>query len=208
MSHLAEITDAGEYAELLCTALPHVIHTEAENRRCARVLEELLRKKKRSPEERRRAELLSLLIEAFEHKEYGLLHAGPIDILRHLMEANGFRQVDLLNVFGTASVISEVLKGKRELSKTHIARLSERFHVSPALFSRPDFVASPCRRPTGLLSKPTGPRGRRMNERPPAPLQRLLSASNSSSVRGQSSRRRRESARSASSLPPVWHTGQ
>ena len=43
-------------------------------------------------------------------------------------------QVDLLDVFGTPSVVSEVLQGKRELSKTHIARLSARFHLSPALF--------------------------------------------------------------------------
>jgi HTH-type transcriptional regulator/antitoxin HigA len=57
-----------------------------------------------------------------------------MDVLRHLMDANGLRQVDLLDVFGTASVISEVLKGKRELSKTHIAKLSGRFHVSPAVF--------------------------------------------------------------------------
>jgi HTH-type transcriptional regulator/antitoxin HigA len=134
MSPTAEITDAGEYADLLRAALPHVIHTEAENQRCTNVLEELLRKKGRSPEEKRLAELLTLLIEEFERKEYGPAHARPIDVLRHLMDANGLRQVDLLEVFGTASVISEVLKGKRELSKAHIARLSERFHVSPAVF--------------------------------------------------------------------------
>jgi HTH-type transcriptional regulator/antitoxin HigA len=50
------------------------------------------------------------------------------------MNANGLRQVDLLDVFGTPSIVSEVLSGKRELSKAHIARLSERFHLSPALF--------------------------------------------------------------------------
>jgi HTH-type transcriptional regulator/antitoxin HigA len=55
-------------------------------------------------------------------------------MLRHLMDSNNLRQVDLLDVFGTASVASEVLRGKRELSKTHITRLSRRFHVSPALF--------------------------------------------------------------------------
>ena len=43
-------------------------------------------------------------------------------------------QVDLLDVFGAASVVSEVLSDKRELSKAHIAKLSERFHLSPALF--------------------------------------------------------------------------
>jgi len=50
-------------------------------------------------------------------REYGPAHAGPIDILRHVMDANGLRQVDLVDVFGTASVIPEGLKGKRELSE-------------------------------------------------------------------------------------------
>ena len=85
--------------------------------------------------EKRLAELLTLLIEEFEEKEVPALPAGdPIDMLRHLMDSNHLRQVDLLDVFGTASVVSEVLRGKRELSKAHITRLSGRFHLSPALF--------------------------------------------------------------------------
>jgi HTH-type transcriptional regulator / antitoxin HigA len=135
MSVSAEITDREEYAQLLGDALPHVIHTEAENERCTAVLENLLRKKNRTAEEKRLAELLTLLIEQYEEQGYGLARAaGNIDILRHLMDANGLRQVDLLGVFGTASVVSEVLSGKRELSKAHITKLSDRFHVSPALF--------------------------------------------------------------------------
>jgi len=39
----------------------------------------------------------------------------------------------LVGVFETASVISEVLSGKRELTKEHIKRLSVRFNVSPEL---------------------------------------------------------------------------
>lgn len=135
MSRTAEITDVEEYTHLLEDVLPHVIHTDAENERCTVVLETLLRKKNRTAEEHRMIELLTLLIEDFEEREYPMpRRAGPLDILRHLMDTNGLRQTDLLDVFGTASVISEVLKGKRELSKTHIAKLSERFHVSPALF--------------------------------------------------------------------------
>jgi len=85
-------------------------------------------------EEKRLAELLTFLIEDFEEKHYALLPAEPLEILRHLMDANGLRQMDLLDVFGTASVVSEVLSGKRALSKTHIRKLSQRFHVSPELF--------------------------------------------------------------------------
>ena len=135
MRPTAEITDRGEYARLLGDTLPHVIHSETENHRCTLALEDLLRKKGRTAEENRLAELLTLLIEEYEEQRYALPRtAGPVDILYLLMDANGLRQVDLLDVFGTASIVSEVLSGKRELSKAHIARLSERFHVSPALF--------------------------------------------------------------------------
>lgn len=86
-------------------------------------------------EEKRLAELLTLLIEEYEQQRYGLSRrAGPLDVLRHLMDVNGLRQSDLLDVFGTASIESEVLSGKRELSKAHIGKLSERVQLSPALF--------------------------------------------------------------------------
>ena len=135
MSRVAEITDRDEYAQLLGEALPHVLHTEAENERCTAVLERLLRKQNRTTEENRLAELLTLVIEEFEETHYAASRpSGPVDILRHLMESNGLRQVDMVDVFGTASVVSEVLRGKRELSKAHILKLSKRFHLSPALF--------------------------------------------------------------------------
>jgi HTH-type transcriptional regulator / antitoxin HigA len=135
MRATAEIRNREEYAHLLGDALPHVIHTEPENDRCTALLEGLLRKKQRTTEEKRLAELLTLLIEEYEQQRYALPRtAGPVDVLRHLMDANGLRQVDLLDVFGTASIVSEVLSDKRELSKAHIAKLSERFRLSPALF--------------------------------------------------------------------------
>lgn len=135
MNSSPEIADRREDAHLLSETLPHVIHSDAENGRCSAILESLLRKKKRSAEERRLAELLTLPIEEYEQKRFAAQHpAAPIDILRHLMDANGLRQVDLPDVFGTASVASEVLSGRRDLSKAHVSRLSERFQAPPALF--------------------------------------------------------------------------
>jgi HTH-type transcriptional regulator/antitoxin HigA len=134
MSPVTEVENRQEYAKLLADVLPHVIHTEEENDRCTAVLEQLLTKKRRTPEERRLAELLTLLIEEFEQKHYTLKAATPVEIVRHLMEANHLRQVDLVDVFGTTSIASEVLNGKRALAKAHIQNLSRRFHVSPSLF--------------------------------------------------------------------------
>ena len=124
-----------EYAALLATALPAVIRSEAENERCIRSLEELDRKgSRRSAAERRLADLLTLLIEDFEEKHYSLKPADPVTVIEELMSANGLKQKDLLDVFGTPSIVSEVLNGKRQLTTEHIRRLSRRFHVSPEIF--------------------------------------------------------------------------
>ena len=142
MTTASEIVNETEYADLLARTLPHVIHTEAENERCTAALEVLLEKATKTAEERRLAELLTLLIEDFEEKHYALPPASPLDIVRHLMSANGLRQVDMVDIFGGPSVAAEVLNGKRKLAKSHIRKLSERFRVSPELF----FEAAP--RPT------------------------------------------------------------
>lgn len=44
------------------------------------------------------------------------------------------RQKDLVPIFGTESIVSEVLHEKRALSVHHIVGLSQRFNVSPAVF--------------------------------------------------------------------------
>ena len=124
-----------EYAALLSNALPAVIRSEAENTRYIAMLEELDSKGNRmTVAERRMADLLTLLIENFEEKHYALKASSPVDVLNELMLANGLKQKDMLDVFGTPSIVSEVLHGKRQLTTEHIRRLSRRFHVSPEVF--------------------------------------------------------------------------
>jgi len=87
-----------------------------------------------SAAERRMAELLTLLIEDFEEKHYALKASSPVDVLQELMQANNLKQQDLIDVFGTPSIVSEVLNGKRQFTTEHIRRISRRFHVSPEVF--------------------------------------------------------------------------
>ena len=134
MMRLAEIKNKREYTKLLVDVLPHVIHTEEENERYTAALERLLAKRDRTAEESRILELLTVLIEHFEEKRYSLPPASPRDVVRHLMESNGLRQVDLIDVLGAESIVSEVLNGKRDLAKSHIEKLSGRFNVSPEVF--------------------------------------------------------------------------
>jgi HTH-type transcriptional regulator/antitoxin HigA len=124
-----------EYAALLSSTLPAVIRSEAENARYIAMLEELDSKgHRKTAAERRMADLLTLLIENFEEKHYALKASSPVEVLNELMLANGLKQKDMLDVFGTPSIVSEVLHGKRHLTTEHIRRLSRRFHVSPEVF--------------------------------------------------------------------------
>jgi HTH-type transcriptional regulator/antitoxin HigA len=132
---MSTLTVSREYGALLQKVPPKVIRTEKENEAYTEILYELdQRSKTLTPAEKELAELLTLLIEDFEEKRYRLPRAQPLDVLRFLMEQHGLKQKDLKDVFGTPSIVSEVLSGKRELNKDHIERLSERFHVSPELF--------------------------------------------------------------------------
>ncbi len=132
---MSTLTVSPEYSVLLRKVSPKIIRTESENETYTEILYDLDRRsKKLSPAEKQLAELLTLLIEDFEEKHYRLPRATPLGVLRFLMDQHGLKQRDLVDVFGTPSIVSEILNGKRELNKDHIKRLSARFHVSPELF--------------------------------------------------------------------------
>jgi HTH-type transcriptional regulator / antitoxin HigA len=59
------------------------------------------------------AELLTLLIEAYEEKHYAISDASPVEILREWISANNLRQKDLAPLLGSESIVSEILGGKR-----------------------------------------------------------------------------------------------
>jgi HTH-type transcriptional regulator/antitoxin HigA len=124
-----------EYSRLLTRIAPKVIHSEKENETYTQALYEFdQRSAKSTRAEKELAELLTLLIEDFESKRYELPRAKPLEVLRFLMEQHNLKQKDLVDEFGTRSIVSEVLSGKRKLNKDHIERLSRRFHVSPEVF--------------------------------------------------------------------------
>jgi len=122
------------YRNLLAEVAPTAIHTEAENEEAIAQLECLTDKERLTTEEALLAELLAVLIEDFKEKHYQLKPATPVEALTELMAARNLRQKDLLDIFGQKSIVSEVLQGKRSLTTEHIRKLSEKFHVSPAVF--------------------------------------------------------------------------
>ncbi len=97
---------------------PAPITSERQHEEYLSVLDKLASKENPTRDEEKYAGVLMTLIEAYEEEHHSIPDAGPVEILRTLME----------------SIVSEVLHRKRELNKTHIEKLSKRFHVSPAVF--------------------------------------------------------------------------
>jgi HTH-type transcriptional regulator / antitoxin HigA len=123
------------YTALLAKFPPRIIRSDEQNDSYVHALYKLEQHRDSwSQEEADLADLFALLIEDFEDKHYKLPRCSPLEMIEFLMEQHGLKQKDLADVFGTPSIVSEVLSGKRELNKEHIRRLSERFHVSPELF--------------------------------------------------------------------------
>jgi HTH-type transcriptional regulator / antitoxin HigA len=110
------------------------ITSERQHEEYLSVLDKLATKENPTSDEEKYAAVLMTLIEAYEEEHHSIPDAGPVEILRTLMDANDLRQKDLVPIFGSESIVSEVLHRKRALNKTHIEKLSRRFHVSPAVF--------------------------------------------------------------------------
>ena len=127
--------DPVRYRRLLSRTMPVVIETEEENARMLAAVEKLMQKgEKLSAEEEKLLKLLARLIEDFEERFYRPSEATPLEVLHHLMEAKGVKQSQLCDVFGSKGIASEVLNGKRGISKTHARALANYFHVPAELF--------------------------------------------------------------------------
>ena len=118
-----------KYSALLSATLPGVIDSLDEYNRIEEIFNGLF-KENRLPEEDKLFNLLANLLEDYERRTLPPLEeSSPRETLKFLMAENNLRQTDLADVFGTQSVVSEVLKGKREITKNQAKALAQRFSL-------------------------------------------------------------------------------
>jgi HTH-type transcriptional regulator / antitoxin HigA len=128
------VIDKAAYNELLIKFQPKIIETEEEYSQTHRVLLELMMRRDRSREETALLKLLIALVKEFDEKQEQLEPASPCEVLAYLMEENQIKQADLVGKIGSKGVVSEIVNGKRSISKTQAKTLAEIFRVSPAVF--------------------------------------------------------------------------
>jgi HTH-type transcriptional regulator/antitoxin HigA len=78
-------------------------------------------------------ETLGTLIHAYEEEHVPIPEAGGPEVLEYLIEEHGVAPQDLPEL-GGARGVDAVLARERELDIGEIRALTERFHVSPAVF--------------------------------------------------------------------------
>lgn len=132
----AKSLDGRKYGRLLARAQPALIETEKEYKRMLAEIERLIDKGDRlSPEEDKLLALLAKLVEDFEEKRYPIPEARPNEVLQELMRQRGLRQRDLVHLLGSSrGTASEVVNGKRSISRTQARSLADYFHVSVDVF--------------------------------------------------------------------------
>ena len=112
-----------------------VIQNDADHADAKALLDKLMGSE--DPGQRARMVAQARLIEAYERARWPRRAPSIPDLLIYLMDQHGLSRADLVPLLGTASRVSEVLSGKRELSMTMVRRLRERFQISADLLILP-----------------------------------------------------------------------
>jgi HTH-type transcriptional regulator/antitoxin HigA len=124
------------YGKLLADVQPHPIKSEREYDRLVAEVGRLMERgeKNLSAEESSLLEMLSILIEEYDRKHYPLSPSEPHKMLAFLLDQRGLEPHDLWPVLGSKSRVSEILSGRRAVSKANAKKLAAFFHVPVDLF--------------------------------------------------------------------------
>jgi HTH-type transcriptional regulator/antitoxin HigA len=89
-----------------------------------------------------RLEAQARLIAAYEARKWPRRPSSTAELIRHLMDQHGLTRADMVPILGTPSRVSEVLRGRKELSMAMVQRLRARFRVPADLLLPPPKKAS------------------------------------------------------------------
>ena len=124
------------YLELVLQVPLRPVRSDEDLDRAIAMVDSLIDRDTLVLEEQDYLDVLSDLIEDYEAGEYPAAPVTDAVMLRHLLEAKGVTQAEVSRETGIAeSTISEVLAGKRTLSRNHIGTLSRFFCVEPGAFN-------------------------------------------------------------------------
>jgi len=130
------VVNPKKYARLANRIVVKAIQTEEEYDHMVAAVEHLMGRGEGnlSPEESALLETMAILVQAYDDRHHPLPPVAPNEMLAYLMETSGQTAKDLLPVLGTRGRVSEILRGKRSISKEQAKKLASLFKVTADLF--------------------------------------------------------------------------
>lgn len=122
------------YKGLLSSFPPRPIKQKAEALSAQRVIQSLLELEELNQDQEDYLEVLTTLLAEYEDANVHIQDMEGIELLKELIKAKNLRQKDLVSIFKTESIVSDVLNGHRKLNVEHIQKLSDFFNISPIAF--------------------------------------------------------------------------
>lgn len=123
-----------DYLSLLTKYPPRPIKSAIELEKAQQVIDSLLDKPELSQDESDYLNVIGSLVYEYEETQELISDIYGIDLLKALLSEFNLKQKDLVPIFKTESIVSDVLNNKRQLTARHIQELAEFFSVSPAVF--------------------------------------------------------------------------
>ncbi len=122
------------YIKLLKQFPPRPIKSEEELEATQEIVNQLLDKPQLTEEESDYLDVLGMLIYEYEKDLDIVPDIYGVELLKVLLQERNLKQKDLVSIFKTESIVSDVLNEKRQLTTRHIQELAEFFKVSPSVF--------------------------------------------------------------------------
>lgn len=128
------IRNNNAYIELLKSFPPRPITCEEEFLATQKVINFLIDKGELTPDEEDYLDVLGTLVYEYEEKQNPIPDIYGVNLLQALIDEFNVQQKDLVPIFETEAILSEVLSKERPLTVEHIHKLAAFFHISPATF--------------------------------------------------------------------------
>lgn len=123
-----------KYIQLLQKFPPRPINSEEDLEVTQSIIDKLLDQPKLTPEESDYLNVLGALVFEYEQNQEPIPDIYGVDLLKVLISERQLKQKDLVPIFKTESIVSDILHKKRQLTTRHIQELAEFFNLSPSVF--------------------------------------------------------------------------
>jgi HTH-type transcriptional regulator / antitoxin HigA len=128
------IRDNSAYIELLKSFPPRPITSIGELISTQKVIDSLIDKGNLTQDEQDYLNVLGTLVYEYEEKQEKIPDINGVELLKALIIELNLQQQDLIPIFKSESILSEILSRERNLTTEHIRQLADFFQISPAVF--------------------------------------------------------------------------